>query len=207
MSSKTSYYVKDECHNSEKVLLSHDYSNLVCHPLSLLAKSIQTKQIGQQTNGGVYVINETSTVGNWSPQLKLAISAYKEAKIVFDQSNNRAELQLSTQSYSPVHKTHRRIAELGADNETYKYTTEWLKRLRKTVVDNQMWWGEPLVNLSINSEIVFEWWYGTKKLTVYILGNTAEYIKVWGTDIDNEMEDGTSSSPAELTALWKWLVS
>ncbi|MEH2289409.1 hypothetical protein [Nostoc sp.] len=82
-----------------------------------------------------------------------------------------------------------------------------MKQLRTIVAANQMWWGEPLVNLSIDSEIVFEWWYGTKKLTVYILGNTAEYIKVWGTDIDNEMEDGTSSSLAELTALWKWLVS
>jgi hypothetical protein len=207
MSSKTSYYVKDELHNSETVLLSHDYSNLVRHPLPFLAKSIETKQIGRETSRGIYVINETSTVGNWSPQLKLAVSAYKEAKIVFDQSNNRAEIQPSPQSYSPVHKTHRRIAELGVDNETYKYTTEWLKRLRKIVVANQMWWSEPLVNLSIDSEIVFEWWHGTKKSTVYILGNTAEYIKVWGTDIDNEMEDGTSSSPAELTELWKWLVS
>jgi len=104
-------------------------------------------------------------------------------------------------------KTHRRIAELGADNETSKYTIECLKQLHTIVAANQMWWGEPLVNLSFDSEIVFEWWHGSKKLTVYILGNTAEYIKVWGTDIDNEMEDGASSSPAELTALWKWLVS
>ena len=99
------------------------------------------------------------------------------------------------------------IGELGADNETYKYAIEWLKQLRTIVAANQMWWGEPLVNLSIDSEIVFEWWHGTNKLTVYILGNTAEYIKVWGTDIDSEMEDGTSSSPAELMALWKWLVA
>ncbi|WP_375476526.1 hypothetical protein [uncultured Nostoc sp.] len=207
MSSKVSYYAKDERCDSKAVLLSHDYGNSVSHILPPLAKSVQTKSIGRGTSSVVYVINETSTVGNWSPQLKLAVSAYKEAKIVFEQSNNRAELQPSPQSYSPIHKTHRRIAELGADNETYKYTTEWLKRLRKIVVANQMWWGEPLVNLSIDSEIVFEWWHGTKKLTVYILRNTAEYIKVWGTDIDNEMEDGTSSSPAELTALWKWLVS
>ncbi|WP_298914730.1 hypothetical protein [uncultured Nostoc sp.] len=106
-----------------------------------------------------------------------------------------------------IHKTHTRIAELGADNETYKYAIEWLKQLRTVVAANQMWWGEPLVNLSFDSEIVFEWWHETKKLTIYIPGNTIEYIKVWGTDIDNEMEDGTSSSPAELTALWKWLVS
>jgi hypothetical protein len=207
MSSKASYYAKDERLNSEAVLLSHDYSNLVRHAVPPLAKSVETKLIRPKISSVFYVINETPTVVNWSPQLKVAVSAYKEAKIVFEQSNNRAELQPSPQSYLPVHKTHRRIAELGSDNETYKYTIECLKQLRKLVAADQMWWGEPLVNLSFDSEIVFEWWHGTKKLTVYILGNTAEYIKVWGTDIDNEMEDGTCSSPAELTDLWKWLVS
>jgi hypothetical protein len=167
MSSRASYYRKDERYNSETVLLSHDYSV----PVISLVKSVETKLMGQGT------VNEILTVGNWSFPLEA------------------------------IHETHRRIAELGADNETYKYTTEWLQQLRKIVVANQMWWGEPLINLSIDSEIVFEWWHGTKKLTVYILRNTAEYIKVWGTDIDNEMEDGTSSSPTELTALWKWLVS
>ena len=84
---------------------------------------------------------------------------------------------------------------------------EWLEELRTVATAKKMWWCEPLINLSIDSEIVFEWWYENKKLSVYILGNTAEYIKVWGADIDNEMEDGLATSSAEITNLWKWLVS
>lgn len=45
-------------------------------------------------------------------------------------------------------------------------------------LDEQMWWHEPLINLGVDSEIVFEWWYENQKITVYILGNTAEYIKL-----------------------------
>ncbi|MEA5616339.1 hypothetical protein VB711_00585 [Cronbergia sp. UHCC 0137] len=116
-------------------------------------------------------------------------------------------ISIPPQKRSLIHKTQRRIAELGADSKTYQYTLEWLELLREVVGLNQMWWSEPLVNLGIDSEIVFEWWHKNQKLTVYILDNTVEYIKVWGTDIDHEMEDGSATSPAELTNLWKWLIS
>jgi len=39
------------------------------------------------------------------------------------------------------------------------------------------------------------------------LCNIAQYIKVWGEDIDDEMEDGFAASSDELTELWKWLIS
>lgn len=207
MSTKACYQAKEERRNLEVVQLSHDYGNSVSDAFPRLAKSVESKLTGQRTSSVIFAIDETPTVGNWRHQFQLLFSAYNGAKIVFERSNNYSQLHPLSQNCSPIHKTHRRIAELGADNGTYKYTIEWLEQLRKVVVANQMWWSEPLVNLSIDSEIVFEWWHETKKLTVYILGNTAEYIKVWGLDIDNEMEDGTSSSSAELTNLWKWLVS
>ncbi|MEH2275067.1 MAG: hypothetical protein V7K40_09860 [Nostoc sp.] len=206
MSNKASYYLKDERHDSEITALSQIRSKLTLLPLSQSAEGLQSASVGQNSNSVILATDRTSTVGSWKYRSKIA-SSVQRVKAISEQSDNYAVLELSSWSYSPAHKTHKRIAELGADNETYKYAIEWLKQLRTVVAANQMWWGEPLVNLSFDSEIVFEWWHETKKLTVYILGNTAEYIKVWGTDIDNEMEDGTSSSPAELTALWKWLVS
>lgn len=207
MSSKAAYYTKDERRNSETTALSQIPSKLTLIPVSQSAEGLQSASVGQTANLVILATDRTSTVGSWKYRSKIAASSVQRVKAISEQSDNYAVLELSSWSYSPAHKTHRRIAELGSDNETYKYTIEWLKQLRKLVAADQMWWGEPLVNLSFDSEIVFEWWHGTKKLTVYILGNTAEYIKVWGTDIDNEMEDGTSSSPAELTDLWKWLVS
>lgn len=70
---------------------------------------------------------------------------------------------------------------------------------------NQMWWREPLVNVGIEQEMVFEWWHGAKNLTVYLLYNDAEYIKVWGADMDNEMQEGRAQSLDDLALLWKWL--
>lgn len=81
---------------------------------------------------------------------------------------------------------------------------QWLDSLRSLADANQMWWNEPLANVSIHQEIVFEWWHGNRKLTIYFLGHTAEYLKVWGDDIDNEMEGG---SVVECLALWQWLCS
>lgn len=207
MSSKAAYYTKDKRRNSEITALSQIHGKLTQLSLSQSAEGLQSASVSQNANLVILATDRTSTVGSWKYQSKIVASEVKRVKAIFEQSDNYAVLELSSWSYSLTHKTHRRIAELGADNETYKYAIEWLKQLCTVVAANQMWWGEPLVNLSFDSEIVFEWWHETKKLTVYILGNTAEYIKVWGTDIDNEMEDGTSSSPAELTALWKWLVS
>ncbi|MEH2411551.1 hypothetical protein [Nostoc sp.] len=207
MLSKAAYYTKDKRRNSEITALSQIRGKLTQLSLSQSAEGLQSVSVGQNANIVILTRDRTSTVGSWKYQSKRVASSVQRVKAVFEQSDNYAVLELSSWSYSPSHKTYRRIAELGADNETYKYAIEWLKQLRTVVAANQMWWGEPLVNLSFDSEIVFEWWHETKKLTVYILGNTAEYIKVWGTDIDNEMEDGTSSSSAELTALWKWLVS
>ena len=120
---------------------------------------------------------------------------------------NYDNLPVLPPGYSRAYETYRRMAELGASNETYRYALEWLDRLQKVISSHQLWWNEPLVNLSMESEIVFEWWYGDKKITMYILCDIAQYIKVWGEDIDNEMEDGLANLSEEITELWKWLVS
>ncbi|WP_445634546.1 hypothetical protein NSTC745_06369 [Nostoc sp. DSM 114161] len=205
MSSKAAYYIKDDRRNSETAALSQIRSKLTQLPPSQSAEDLQSASIGQNSNLVILAADKTSTVGSWKYQPKMVAFSVKRAKAISEQAENHAVLELSNWSYSPIHKTYRRIAELGADNETYKYTIQWLDKLRDVVTANQMWWCEPLVNLGIDSEIVFEWWHESKKLTVCILGNTAEYIKVWGTDIDNEMENGSATLPAELTDLWKWL--
>jgi len=66
-------------------------------------------------------------------------------------------------------------------------------------------WSEPHLNVSPDDEIVFEWWNADRKLTMYISGESAQFIKVWGANIDSEMEDGYAESSEELSALWNWL--
>ncbi|NDJ22298.1 hypothetical protein GS682_11775 [Nostoc sp. B(2019)] len=205
--SKAYYYAPDEHCHLETTALFNIPSKLTQPAISQSVKDLQSASIGQNIDIAFLEIDRTSTVKSWKYQPQIITSSLERVKSIFEQSNCYAVIQLSSRRYSPVHKTYKRIAELGADNETYKYTLEWLEQLRTVIISDQMWWCEPLVNLSIDSEIVFEWWYENKKLTVYIFGNTAEYIKVWGPDIDKEMEDGSATSLAELADLWKWLVS
>jgi len=142
----------------------------------------------------------------------LLINEYKskasnpETKSIFE-PYNYGNLRVLPPGYSRDHETYRRMAELGASNETYRYASKWIDSLKKVVSSNQMWWSDPLVNLSMESEVVFEWWRKEKSLAVYILGDVAQYLKAWGEDIDNEMEDGLAKSPEELMELWKWLIS
>ena len=58
------------------------------------------------------------------------------------------------------------------------------------------------------NEAVFEFWQDSKKLTIYVdpLGGI-HYVKVWGPDMDEEMEDGYCTDNSELLNLWTWLKS
>ncbi len=53
-------------------------------------------------------------------------------------------------------------------------------------------------------EVVFEWWHGNKKLTVYIGDDSAEYVQVWGTDRHSEMSDGDAEilNLSQVSLLW-----
>lgn len=85
-------------------------------------------------------------------------------------------------------------------------TYELIKCLSSIATKNNLWWDQPLGNISIDNEIVLEWWHKEKKITIYVCTNSIDYIKVWGADMDNEMEDGSISlNENELTSLWKWL--
>jgi hypothetical protein len=90
--------------------------------------------------------------------------------------------------------------------ETMATARTWLDMLGEVVTVNQLAWLDPLVNLSSNTEIVLEWWHTSKKLTIYIDGDRAEYVQVWGADIDREMVDGDANQAAVVETLWRWLL-
>ncbi|QLQ26560.1 MAG: hypothetical protein HZT41_18560 [Dechloromonas sp.] len=65
-------------------------------------------------------------------------------------------------------------------------------------------WENPNVSANETGDVVFEWWSGEHKVTIYISPSDAEYLKSWGTDILNEMEDGDLVGDGFL-GLWRWL--
>jgi hypothetical protein len=66
-------------------------------------------------------------------------------------------------------------------------------------------WYPPHITIGDTGEVVFEWWQGARKITLYFGAADAEYIKVWGTDIENEMESGSLADGWTVTSLWLWL--
>jgi hypothetical protein len=94
----------------------------------------------------------------------------------------------------------------SANLDTISNAVDWIIKLRRIVNLKKYWWSEPLVNIS-DSEFIFEWWHDKKKITVYFSEVNAEFIKVWGADIDREMEEGVAETNEQIEALWKWLTS
>ncbi len=85
------------------------------------------------------------------------------------------------------------------------YADQWIIQMFLEAVALDRIWIEPNVTASEEGEVVFEWWHGSKKLTVYIGNQSAEYLKVWGTDINSAMADGDANPISTCRSLWEWL--
>ena len=63
----------------------------------------------------------------------------------------------------------------------------------------------PHLTWSAEGEVVLEWRAGEKQLIFYINDQQITFLKAWGDDIHNEMEEGGISSRQQVSALWQWL--
>lgn len=58
-----------------------------------------------------------------------------------------------------------------------------------------------------DNETVFEWWYGDRKLSIYLCdGEEPYYIQIHGKTVDALMTDGEVHSLQECIPLWEWLL-
>lgn len=98
----------------------------------------------------------------------------------------------------------RKLKDISSATLSKAYS--WILESKQLADSGNFWWDFPLVNI-YEDEVVFEWWYNSKKITVYISSSDADFIKVWGSNIHNEMEDGKAVTSDQINSLWKWLVS
>lgn len=80
----------------------------------------------------------------------------------------------------------------------------WLTVLHSSLSQLGAKWIRPHVATSEDGSVVLEWWNTPKKLTVYLNKDRAEFIKVWGPHIRDEMADGELTT-SEFPAVWTWL--
>ncbi len=96
---------------------------------------------------------------------------------------------------------------LAPNPDAVAHAENWIVRLFLEVADLGRVWIKPNVIADAEGEVVFEWWHGNKKLTVYIGDDSAEYVQVWGTDRHSEMSDGDAEPISMCRSLWLWLTS
>ena len=90
------------------------------------------------------------------------------------------------------------------DPAAIEHAKSWLIQLFQSV--KSLGWLKPNVTGGPEGSIVFEWWYGKRKLTVYIEAENVEYVQVWGTDVNAKITDGSIESTLDCQKLWMWLI-
>ncbi len=96
--------------------------------------------------------------------------------------------------------------QMAPSHSAVAHAIAWIRDLHKDTETLDKEWIDPFVVADARGNVVFEWWKGRKKLTIYVSPTTSEYVKVWGPDIFSEMEDGGAETSEERRALWRWLM-
>jgi hypothetical protein len=95
---------------------------------------------------------------------------------------------------------------LAPDRRAIVYARAWIGELYRDASSTGHPWRAPHVTSSAEGEVVFEWWNGSKKVTVYISADEATAVRVWGADITAEMDEGDASTATSRRQLWTWLM-
>jgi len=88
---------------------------------------------------------------------------------------------------------------------TILYAAQWFMIFFLELAPSR--WVEPNVTCGSDGEVVFEWVINQRKLTVYVIEESIDYVQVWGIDIDAKITDGSFKSVADYQRLWVWLTS
>ncbi len=73
-----------------------------------------------------------------------------------------------------------------------------------SIIDNGRIWASPFVSSDEDGHITIQWNSGDHELHIDVSEQDAEYIKVWGLNIEKEMHLGILGETKFLT-LWDWL--
>jgi len=83
---------------------------------------------------------------------------------------------------------------------------ETLNKLFEASLKASLAWSQPFISSDEDGVVTLEWWNHKKKVTIYAQSTASEFIKVWGANIDDEMEDGELTDQ-NLLQVWRWLMA
>ena len=80
----------------------------------------------------------------------------------------------------------------------------WVAQAYKTALADNIFWYAPNVTAGANGEVVLEWWAASKLLTIYMDGDSVEYMK-YNRDGDNgPREHGDARDASVQAMLLRW---
>lgn len=86
------------------------------------------------------------------------------------------------------------------------HAISWIESMYEDTSTTPRGWREPHVTASEDGDVLFEWRRGAKGLSIYVSETEVSYIKDWGADLVDEMEDGPISTSEDRRRLWDWLM-
>lgn len=98
------------------------------------------------------------------------------------------------------------FGSLQPNSEAVKKAWTLVGDLYDSALETRLPWIQPHVASSEDGNVVFEWWSGSHKLTLYISDESCEYVQVWGPDMNAQMRDGTLVGD-QFQGLWRWLLA
>ena len=78
--------------------------------------------------------------------------------------------------------------------------------LLHSVIDSDSSWLNPFISSDFDGEITAVWHKGKRELHLQIGEEEVEYFKVWGININTEMEVGFLTNEDHLS-IWQWLIA
>jgi hypothetical protein len=91
--------------------------------------------------------------------------------------------------------------------KTIENAASWVMRMYWNALETGRGWHKPHVTADEDGDVMFEWWNRDRALTIYASEDDVNYIKGWGLDIENDMEDGEASTSEIRRTLWAWLMN
>lgn len=87
--------------------------------------------------------------------------------------------------------------------EAVDHTIHWLTQLQDTLSPEQ--WIEPSVIAGGDGDMCVEVWHGGRKLTLYLDGETVDYLQVWDNEANARITDGVIETVGDAVKVWAWL--
>ena len=118
------------------------------------------------------------------------------SRYLTDQFAALREKQGGSDSLDSPAPTSERIAE----------AKETLALFQASALARGVRWHNPNISGNERGEITLEWWWQSRSLTVFVgAAGAVRYLKAWGANIENEMEDGELNRISDFVQIAHWL--